>query len=98
MAMNNGGCRQTEIDDFSVCVQRFWLDFWSEEESEKALVALEAARRGEVTTFEGFCLTAKAIPRWWEVIVTPLHDSCGVPVRLLSARETLQSENAFKWH
>ena len=84
MFMNRNGCRQMEIDDFSTCHFRFWPEFWNGEEREKAIGAIEAARCGEIVTFEGYSPTAKGKPRWWEVIVSPIRDASGKPVRLLS--------------
>jgi PAS domain S-box-containing protein len=84
LSMNSDGCKQMEIDDFLTCLFRFWPEFWAGEEQQKALNAFEVAKAGETATFEGFCPTAKGNPRWWEVIVSPIGDSTGVPIRLLT--------------
>ena len=84
LSMNEGGCRQMEIDDFSLCVNIPWLDFWDGPHRVNAEHALLQARAGRTETFQGFCRTAKGTPKWWEVIVTPVPDQQGKPFRILS--------------
>ncbi len=73
LSMNEKGCRQMEIDDFSGCLNQPWLDFWPGAGQAKAAHALEEARKGKKSSFEGACPTRKGAPRSWEVIVTPVR-------------------------
>lgn len=83
VTMNEGGCRQMEIDDLATCIAQPWSDFWGEgkQVAEQSLVK---ARQGQTSRFEGFCPTAKGTPKWWEVIVTPVRDNTGNATRILS--------------
>lgn len=83
LTMNEGGCRQMEIDDLSLLANCSWSDFWSESKG-VAEHAVAEARAGRTSRFEAFCPTMKNAPRWWEVVVTPILDSAGRPVRILS--------------
>ncbi len=84
LSMNEEGCRQMEVDDFSVCINKPWIGFWDGVERAAAEQALQAARRGEKGFFQGFCATMKGTPRWWEVIVAPIRGNDGKTVQILS--------------
>jgi len=81
--MNDVGCRQMEIDDFSRCLNQPWLEFWKDAPRLKAEQALEVARNGKKSHFEAFCPTLKGAPKWWEVIVTPVRLPSGRIMQLL---------------
>jgi PAS domain S-box-containing protein len=81
---NTNGLCIMEIDDFSEFAGKQWIDFWQGDENELAYQAVRAARGGKTTHFEGFCLTAKGTPKWWDVSVAPIFDADGKPVRLVS--------------
>ncbi len=72
LTLNAPGCRLLEIDDPASCLHRPWLDFWPAEGRGTAVAALEAARRGEPSSFRGECPTSKGTPKWWDVAVTPI--------------------------
>lgn len=83
-SINKNGLCILEIEDFSAYTGKQWVDFWQDEESELAYQAVESARQGETARFEGFCLTAKETPKWWDVSVAPIFDAYGNPTRLIS--------------
>jgi len=83
LSMNSNGRAQREIDDFSLYRLAPWSDFW-QSELDKALAAVKAAQSGQTKSFKGYCPTAKGTPRWWEVILAPILDSRGLPVRILA--------------
>jgi len=82
--MNKGGQQLMEICDIASLLNSQWIDFWKGEDKQKASAAVEVARAGGVGRFIGFCPTAAAKPRWWDVLITPLFDASGTPDRLLS--------------
>ncbi len=84
LSLNEGGCKQMEIDDVSLCVSQPWLDFWQGDERISAEAALQRAMQGKTAHFEGYCATAKNTPKWWEVVVTPIQGDSGEAVRILS--------------
>jgi PAS domain S-box-containing protein len=72
-AMNLNGQCAMEIDDFTAVAGTMWKALWPEQNHPQIEQALNAAYRGEVGHFHGFCPTAKGAPRWWDVIVTPVR-------------------------
>lgn len=82
--MNDDGFCLMEIDDFDQFKGLTWVDFWENEARALAVEAVEAAKRGEVGKFQGFCRTAKGTPKWWDVVVAPVRGARGEIVRLLS--------------
>jgi PAS domain S-box-containing protein len=82
--MNEGGKDIMEIDDFDAVQNTIWCDLWPADEQAAPRAALELARSSQVGRFNGFCPTAKATPRWWEVVVTPVLNGQGSPEKILS--------------
>ncbi len=82
--MNSGGQRLLEIDELAPLLNTEWLEFWRGADHAAANAALDAARRGGVGNFEGYCPTFKGTPRWWDVVVTPILHADGTPARLLA--------------
>lgn len=83
LSLTENACRQMEIEDVAACLNLSWLDFWGESR-QAAQSAIAGAALGNTIRFEGFCPTRKGTPKWWEVIVTPIRNGSGKPVRLLS--------------
>ena len=79
--MNAGGLCLLEIEDASEVVGRPWEDLWPEGERHKLRSAAAAARAGQVGRFEGFRMTARGHPKWWDVQVTSIN---GAPGKLLA--------------
>ncbi|MBW4595346.1 MAG: PAS domain S-box protein [Brasilonema angustatum HA4187-MV1] len=78
----NGLCL-LEIDDPASVLNADWASFWQGEDYENAQAALAAARIGNIGRFQGYCLTLKGQPKWWDVIVTPILDASGQVVQIL---------------
>lgn len=96
-SMNNNGLCIMEIDDFADYAGKNWIDFWDGAENELAYQAVESARNGTTSNFEGFCLTAKGTPKWWDVSVSPVFDASGKPIRLIStSRDVTERKEAEK--
>ena len=71
-------CDATELNSSS------WIDFWAEKDIPLAVEAVESARRGAVGRFTGFRATQSGIPKWWDVMVSPIRDSTGSLAQLLA--------------
>ena len=84
LSMNAGGQQTMEIDDFSVCQNLPWPDFWGGEDRLQVEAALDRARLGEPSSFEGRATTFRGTPRWWEVRVSPLLNEAGAVHQLLA--------------
>ncbi|CAM3174705.1 histidine kinase [Deinococcus saxicola] len=85
LSMNAGGMETMEITDFSVCHNLLWPSFWEGEARAQVELALDAARAGQTTTFEGPARTFAGTPKWWEVRVSPLRAPDGTVTRLLAS-------------
>jgi PAS domain S-box-containing protein len=83
-AMNRNGQCAMEIDDFSAVCGEIWPNLWPAETRAKVVDAMDAAMRGEPGHFDAFCPTAKGTPKWWDVLVTPIHDTNGRIASLLA--------------
>ena len=84
LAMNRNGQCLMEIDDFTAVAGRPWSSLWPTESGDEIRHALAEAVAGRTGHFEAFCPTAKATPKWWDVIVTPVHGADGRLEKILS--------------
>ena len=84
LSMNAGGLETMEIRDFQECQSALWPTFWEGEARQDVERAVEAARAGRTTTFEGPANTFAGTPRWWEVRVSPIRGQDGTVTQLLS--------------
>ncbi len=84
LSMNDAGQRLMEIDDVAPLLSRSWPEFWQGADTEAARNAVAAASRGETGQFEGYCATAKGVPKWWDVLVTPICGADEKPEKLLA--------------
>jgi PAS domain S-box-containing protein len=82
--ISEGGMRAAEVDDFSTLKGARWPDLWLGHQRATVLAAVEEAKQGRTGRFQGFAPTMKGTPRWWDVIVTPITGSDGMPEKLLS--------------
>ncbi len=81
-SINAAGLRLFDFDDASR-VGRSWISWWPEEIRAHVEDALEKARAGAPSSFFGYCPTAKGVPKWWDVTITPLAGADGRPKGLL---------------
>jgi len=84
VSINEGGRRLLEIDDVARFVGRPWVSLWEGGDMQRAAVAVERARGGEVARFEGYGPTAKGAGRWWETVIAPMNDDEGKPERIIA--------------
>ena len=93
LSLNAGGMRTLEIDDFSPLRRSMWCELWPPESREMVRNAIETAERGGIARFAGYCPTAAATPKWWDVAVNAILDRHGRPERLLAiSRDITQSK------
>ncbi|GHF43128.1 PAS domain S-box-containing protein [Deinococcus metalli] len=91
LSMNTGGLEVMEIGDFSVCQNAPWPTFWEGLDREHVERALDAARSGNSSAFEGVARTFAGTPKWWEVRVVPLRAADGSVTRLLAISRDITS-------
>ena len=98
LSMNAGGMEIMEVTDFSSCQFLLWPTFWEGDARLQVEQALQAAREGQTSTFEGPARTLAGTPKWWEVRVSPLRDTGGTITQLLAisrdvtARKTAEQQ------
>ncbi len=92
--MSEGGMCIMEVDDFATIDGAYWPSFWPGEGHAKALAAVDEATRGGSGRFQGFATTRKGTPRWWDVTVTPINGSDGLPQQLLSVSRDITEQRA----
>jgi len=99
--MNAPGSCAMELASPDEVIGREWSSFWPEDMRASVTMAVAGACGGEVVRFSGFCPTAKGSPRWWDVVVTPMHASDGSIVRLLAISRdvtaTRDAANELRW-
>ena len=92
LSMNTGGQKTMEIEDFDVCRNLLWPEFWHGEDRLRVETALNLARSGERSTFEGQATTFRGTPRWWTVKVAPIFGAQGEVRRLLAVSRDITAQ------
>jgi PAS domain S-box-containing protein len=96
--MNEGGQRAMEIDNFSQVAGHPWIEFWQGDERVKAVEAVEAAKTGHTTQFEGPGNTVKGNRRCWEANLSPISGPDGKPTKLLSVSRDVTARHEAQLH
>ncbi|WP_168642926.1 PAS domain S-box protein [Dolichospermum sp. UHCC 0259] len=95
ISMNQAGLTLMEIDDPSQVLGKQWIQYWTEPDQSLAIQALETAKSGQVSHFQGFSPTHKGIPKWWDILVAPVFDLHGNILRLITtARDITANKQA----
>ncbi len=82
--MNPLGLELMEITDFEKLRGQPWYSMYPVEEQAKVRDAFAKALAGGNVRFEAFCPTSTGMPKWWEVIVSPLKGDQGTMRRLVA--------------
>ena len=96
--MNAGGQRALEIDNFSQVAGHPWIELWRGDERVKAGEAVEAAKAGHTTQFEGPANTAKGNRRYWEATLSPVFGPNCKPIGLLSVSRDVTARREAELH
>ena len=92
--INSRGIRLFEMDDQPSPIGSPWENLWPAEEVGRVRGALDAARAGRQTQFQGFCPTARGTPRWWDVLVAPAPGAAGEPRLVAISRDITEAMTA----
>ncbi|MEO8523471.1 MAG: PAS domain S-box protein [Caldimonas sp.] len=84
MFISPGGIDAMEIESVEPLIGHSWLRVWKGGDYEAARAAVADARSGRNGRFQGFAATRSGIPKWWDVIVSPLPSPGGGPERLVA--------------
>src|SRR5574341_1468554 len=75
LSMNAGGMAALEICDLAPVIGSLWIDFWQGADRDAAAKAVAQACAGGMGHFVGFFPTTQTkIPKWWDVVVSPIKD------------------------
>ncbi|MBD3415019.1 MAG: PAS domain S-box protein [Candidatus Aminicenantes bacterium] len=95
--MSKGGQALLEIEDIGPFLNKSWFDLWKDEDNQKARKAVEKAKKGEISYFEGFFPTNKGKPKLWGVQISPIRDADGKVDKLLSvSRDISKQKNVLE--
>lgn len=90
--MNVNGMCLLEIDDFARFKGQPWSSLWPAASETVVTDALAEARAGRVTRFAESCPTAKGSLKWWDVVVSPVHDGAGKLIYILSTSRDITQQ------
>jgi PAS domain S-box-containing protein len=82
--MSRGGQQMLKIKDIGQYLNKSYDDFWKGSDYYAAKEAIARARLGKIGKFSGYCPTADGIPKWWDVIISPIRDATGKVDRLIA--------------
>ncbi|MGC4014722.1 MAG: PAS domain S-box protein [Luteolibacter sp.] len=94
MRMNIPGLALFGLTDFDQIAGKRWQDLWPEAIRSTIESALESAVGGSTVRFQGECPTAAGVPKWWDVIVSPLKDALGDITRLTATSRDITALKA----
>jgi len=92
LQMTAQGCRLVEVDDFEQVRGSDWTQWWSADSNLLASAAVASARQGNSSRFIAFGNTFKGTPKWWDTMVSPIHDAQGQPVMLLAVSRDITEQ------
>lgn len=92
--MNAPGLCAMELESLDQIVGREWSRLWPEAMQTQVSTAVGQAGAGAPARFTGFCPTAQGSPRWWDVVVTPMHAEDGTVLRLLAISRDVTATRA----
>ncbi|MDR4470115.1 MAG: PAS domain S-box protein [Nitrospira sp.] len=93
LEMNSQGLCAMEIEEFERIKGKHWTDLWPADSRDTIQQTLDSCRKGEPSSFRGFCPTAQGTPRWWDVAVSPVHDGSG---RILAVSRDITVQEHFQ--
>ncbi len=105
--MSPSGQRLLEIKSFGDYANMPYSEFWKGTDREQVIAAINKAKQGLSSSFQGYCPTAAGTPKWWDVSISPVLGAGGKPERLLAVsrdvtehrraeRALRESEERFK--
>ena len=94
--MSKGGQEKFKIKDIKVYLNKSWIDFWQGTDNINARMAVDTAVKGATGKFRGYSPTETGIPRWWDVIITPLRGSNGEVEQLLAVSRDITEQKQME--
>ncbi len=95
LSINCPGRCLMEIEDCTPFLGKHWVECWQEPYRQVAHNAIKTALAGGIGRFSGYCPTVKGMPKWWDVVISPVFDIQGNPKRLVAiSREITERKQA----
>jgi diguanylate cyclase (GGDEF)-like protein/PAS domain S-box-containing protein len=98
--VNRLGPRAMDIDDAGPLIGARWLDLLEPANAAEAGKAIARAISGETAHFTMMQATVKGVPKWWDVVATPVAADGAEPRVAVIARDVTrqkQSEERVRW-
>ena|GEM_PF-2513649 len=94
--MSEAGRAMMEVETGKEVCGLNWGDFWKGSGLRvEVQAAIQAALAGGVGRFQGMCPTFKGTEKWWDIVITSIHDREGSTSRLLViSRDITESRRA----
>lgn len=83
MFVNPAGRKQLETGDSEERAKAYWPGLWESDAREAAEKAYRSGLMGKTSQFVGFRRTPKGTPKWWDVVLRPIHGPGEKPDKLL---------------
>jgi PAS domain S-box-containing protein len=90
--MNPPGLAANDLDTFDQIDGKKWPELWPPEVRALVSQSVRDAAAGATCRFSGFCPTAKGVPKWWDVIVTPVYDAHNKADRLTATSRDITEQ------
>ncbi|HEY9909198.1 MAG TPA: PAS domain S-box protein, partial [Thermosynechococcaceae cyanobacterium] len=81
--MSPGGQAALNISNVRPFLGCSWVEFWQGADKQAALNAIDCAKAGKISTFQGYLPTQTGEPKWWDNKVSPIRGADGQVERLL---------------
>lgn len=99
--VNEPGVRAMELENVEQALGKHWTRLWRDRSAARVHRALEDAAAGKTARFRAYCATSRGTPKWWDVVVVPMHRSDGALKGLLTISRDISEERAkserLKW-
>lgn len=83
-----------EITDFANVAGRPFTEFFPQEHRPRVELALRRVRGGQTDRFTRMCPTLGGVVKWWEFIITPVHEIDRGPERLFVVARDMSARQA----
>lgn len=99
--INGPGLRAVELQSPEAFLGKSWSSLVPSRSRNDLIHAVDEARSGQASRFTGYCPTAAGTPKWWDVLITPMMNSEGRPIKLLSVARDItdlrEASEKLRW-
>ena len=99
--VNGPGVRAMELESAEQALGKHWTRLWRDPSATLVSDGLQQAATGQTARFRAYCATSRGTPKWWDVVVAPMHRSDGTLKGLLTISRDISEEREkserLKW-